>query len=176
GAFWGLMVGLVLGLACMIPEFIYGTGSCVAPGNCPKIICGVHYTYFAIILFFVSIVVILGVSFLTKPIPDVHLYRLCWSLWNNTEERIDLDAEEKPLEDDSAPEEDESEQASGCLRRACSVFCGLQNKGPKLTKEEEEALRKKFSDTSEKPFWKNVVNINAIILLAVAVFVHAYFA
>ncbi|XP_055459617.1 solute carrier family 5 member 4-like, partial [Psammomys obesus] len=105
GAFWGLMVGLVVGLARMIPEFIYGTGSCVAPGNCPKIICGVHYTYFAIILFFVSIVVILGVSFLTKPIPDVHLYRLCWSLWNNTEERIDLDAEEKPLEDDSAPEE-----------------------------------------------------------------------
>nr|XP_021513950.1 low affinity sodium-glucose cotransporter-like [Meriones unguiculatus] len=177
GAFWGLMVGLVLGLVRMIPEFIYGTGSCLAPSDCPKIICGVHYTYFAIILFFVSIVVILGVSFLTKPIPDVHLYRLCWSLWNNTEERIDLDAEEKPLEeDDSAPEEDESEQASGCLKRACSVFCGLQNKGPKLTKEEEEALRKKFSDTSEKPFWRNVVNINAIILLAVAVFVHAYFA
>ncbi|XP_060225328.1 solute carrier family 5 member 4-like [Meriones unguiculatus] len=176
GAFWGLMVGLVIGLARMIPEFIYGTGSCLAPSNCPKIICGVHYTYFAIILFFVSIVVILGVSFLTKPIPDVHLYRLCWSLWNNTEERIDLDAEEKPLEDDSAPEEHESEQSSGCLKRACSVFCGLQNKGPKLTKEEEEALRKKFSDTSEKPFWRNVVNINAIILLAVAVFVHAYFA
>ncbi|XP_060225329.1 solute carrier family 5 member 4-like [Meriones unguiculatus] len=177
GAFWGLMFGLVVGLARMIPEFIYGTGSCVTPSDCPKIICGVHYTYFAIILFFVSILVILGISFLTKPIPDVHLYRLCWSLWNNTEERIDLDAEEKPLEeDDSAPEEDDSEQSSGCLKRACSLFCGLQNKGPKLTKEEKEALRKKFSDTSEKPFWRNVVNINAIILLAVAVFVHAYFA
>ncbi|OBS72114.1 hypothetical protein A6R68_13310 [Neotoma lepida] len=43
------------------------------------------------------------------------------------------------------------------------------NTGPKLTKEEEEALRKKFSDTSEKPLWRNVVNINAIIMLAVTV-------
>ncbi|EDL97161.1 solute carrier family 5 (neutral amino acid transporters, system A), member 4b, partial [Rattus norvegicus] len=72
GAFWGLMVGLVIGLIRMITEFIYGTGSCLEPSNCPRIICGVHYMYFAIILFFVSILVILGVSFLTEPIPDVH--------------------------------------------------------------------------------------------------------
>jgi low affinity sodium-glucose cotransporter 4 len=67
------MVGLVVGLIRLIAEFVYGTGSCVAPSNCPKIICGVHYMYFAIILFFVSIIVILGVSFLTEPIPDVHV-------------------------------------------------------------------------------------------------------
>ncbi|XP_034380388.1 solute carrier family 5 member 4B-like isoform X1 [Arvicanthis niloticus] len=177
GAFWGLMFGLVVGLIRMITEFVYGTGSCLAPSNCPKIICGVHYMYFAIILFFVSIIVTLGVSFLTEPIPDVHLYRLCWSLWNNTEERIDLDAEEETQEEvDGALEGDDSEQSGGCLRRACSLFCGLQNTGPKLTKEEEAALRQKFSDASEKPLWRSVVNINAIILLAVAVFVHAYFA
>ncbi|XP_052020548.1 solute carrier family 5 member 4-like isoform X1 [Apodemus sylvaticus] len=178
GAFWGLMFGLVVGLIRMIAEFVYGTGSCLAPSNCPKIICGVHYMYFAIILFFLSIIVILGVSFLTEPIPDVHLYRLCWSLWNNTEERIDLDAEEEETQEEvgGALDEDDSEQSRGCLKRACSVFCGLQNSGPKLTKEEEAALRQKFSDTSEKPLWRNVVNINAILLLTVAVFVHAYFA
>jgi hypothetical protein len=52
----------------------------------------------------------------------------------------------------------------------------LQNTGPKLTKEEEAALRQKFSDTSEKPLWRTVMNINAVLLLGVAVFVHAYFA
>ncbi|KAM5312377.1 solute carrier family 5 member 4 isoform 3-T3 [Glossophaga mutica] len=72
GAFWGLILGLVMGLIRMIAEFAYGTGSCLAASYCPKIICGVHYLYFAIILFFVSILVILGVSLLTKPIPDVH--------------------------------------------------------------------------------------------------------
>nr|XP_048307411.1 solute carrier family 5 member 4-like [Myodes glareolus] len=177
GAFWGLMVGFVIGLIRMISEFAYGTGSCLAPSNCPEIICGVHYMYFAIIVFFVTILVILGISFLTKPIPDVHLYRLCWSLWNNTEERIDLDAGEESHEEvGSALEEDDPEQPRGCLKRACSLFCGLQKTGPKLSKEEEEALRKKFTDTSEKPLWRNVVNVNAIILLTVTVFVHAYFA
>lgn len=73
GAFWGLMVGLLCGLSRMIAEFAYGTGSCVVPSNCPFIICGIHYLYFALILFGVSIIVILAVSFMTKPIPDVHV-------------------------------------------------------------------------------------------------------
>lgn len=73
GAFWGLITGLVIGLIRMIAEFAYGTSSCLAASNCPEIICGVHYLYFAIILFFVSMLVILGISLLTKPIPDVHV-------------------------------------------------------------------------------------------------------
>lgn len=67
------MLGLLVGLSRMIAEFAYGTGSCVAPSNCPFIICGIHYLYFAIILFGVSAIVILAVSFMTKPIPDVHV-------------------------------------------------------------------------------------------------------
>uniref|UniRef100_A0A8B9R493 Sodium/glucose cotransporter 1 n=1 Tax=Anas platyrhynchos TaxID=8839 RepID=A0A8B9R493_ANAPL len=106
GAFWGLMLGLLVGLSRMIAEFAYGTGSCVAPSNCPFIICGIHYLYFAIILFGVSAIVILAVSFMTKPIPDVHLYRLCWSLRNSKEERIDLDADDK--EDIPDEKDDES--------------------------------------------------------------------
>lgn len=64
----------------------------------------------------------------------------------------------------------------GWCRRIYDLFCGLEQKGPKLTKEEEEALKVKMTDTSEKPLWRTVVNINGIILLAVAVFCHAYFA
>uniref|UniRef100_A0A8C3H333 Sodium/glucose cotransporter 1 n=1 Tax=Corvus moneduloides TaxID=1196302 RepID=A0A8C3H333_CORMO len=180
GAFWGLIVGLLAGLSRMIAEFAYGTGSCVAPSNCPFIICGIHYLYFAIILFGVSAIVILSVSFMTKPIPDVHLYRLCWSLRNSKEERIDLDADE---EQDKADEKDdesvneENQEDPGCWRKAYNWFCGLdQQKGPKLSKEEEEALKKKLTDTSEVPLWRNVVNINGIILLTVAVFCHGYFA
>lgn len=70
-----------------------------------------------------------------------------------------------------------SEEKRGCCKRAYDMFCGLdQQKGPKLTKEEEKALKMKLTDTSEKPFWRTIVNINGIILLAVAVFCHAYFA
>ncbi|KAM9178519.1 sodium/glucose cotransporter 1 isoform 2-T2 [Mergus octosetaceus] len=179
GAFWGLMLGLLVGLSRMIAEFAYGTGSCVTPSNCPFIICGIHYLYFAIILFGVSAIAILAVSFMTKPIPDVHLYRLCWSLRNSKEERIDLDADDKEDIPDEKDDESVSEagEEPGCLKKAYNWFCGLdQQKGPKLSKEEEEALKEKLTDTSEVPLWRNVVNINGIILLTVAVFCHAFFA
>ncbi|XP_062942298.1 sodium/glucose cotransporter 1 isoform X2 [Cynocephalus volans] len=181
GAFWGLILGFLIGISRMITEFAYGTGSCVEPSKCPTIICGVHYLYFAIILFVISVITIVVVSLFTKPIPDVHLYRLCWSLRNSKEERIDLDAEQEYIQE--APKEtieidtEVPEEEKGCFRRACDLFCGLdQQKGPKMTKEEEAAMKLKLTDTSEKPLWRTVVNINGIILLAVAVFCHAYFA
>uniref|UniRef100_A0A8C4W1V9 Sodium/glucose cotransporter 1 n=1 Tax=Gopherus evgoodei TaxID=1825980 RepID=A0A8C4W1V9_9SAUR len=167
GAFWGLVFGLAIGLTRMITEFAYGTGSCVNPSNCPEIICGIHYLYFAIILFGICIIIILGVSLITKPIPDVHLYRLCWSLRNSKEERIDLDNEDAFG----------SDEEQGCCKKAYNWFCGLNQKnGPKLSKEEQEAIEKKLTDTSETPIWRKVVNINGIILLTVAVFCHAFFA
>ncbi|ELK31548.1 Sodium/glucose cotransporter 1 [Myotis davidii] len=112
-------------------------------------------------------------------IRDHLLYRLCWSLRNSKEERIDLDATEEDANE--APEEtfeiDVAEEKKGCCRSAYDMFCGLdQQKGPKMTKEEEAAMKLKLTDTSEKPLWRTVVNINGIILLAVAVFCHAFFA
>ncbi|KAL6082880.1 hypothetical protein STEG23_002574 [Scotinomys teguina] len=181
GAFWGLILGFLIGIARMITEFAYGTGSCMEPSNCPTIICGVHYLYFAIILFAISVITILVISFLTKPIPDVHLYRLCWSLRNSKEERIDLDAGDEDVQEDPKDtieiDTEAPQKKKGCFRRAYDLFCGLdQDKGPKMTKEEEAAMKLKMTDTSEKPLWRTVVNINGIILLAVAVFCHAYFA
>ncbi|KAM9622083.1 sodium/glucose cotransporter 1 [Trichechus inunguis] len=179
GAFWGLILGFLVGVARMVTEFAYGSGSCMEPTNCPTIICGVHYLYFAIILFVFSVIIIVAVSLFTKPIPDVHLYRLCWSLRNSKEERIDLDAGVEEIQE--APEDtietEVSEENKGCFRRGFDLFCGLdQQKGPKMTEEEEAAMKQKLTDTSEKPLWRKVVNINSIILLAVAVFCHAYFA
>jgi hypothetical protein len=52
----------------------------------------------------------------------------------------------------------------------------LQKIGLKLTKEEEEALKKKLTDTSEKPLWRTVMTTNAIVLLSMAIFAYAYFA
>uniref|UniRef100_A0A2K5DD53 Sodium/glucose cotransporter 1 n=1 Tax=Aotus nancymaae TaxID=37293 RepID=A0A2K5DD53_AOTNA len=179
GAFWALILGFLIGVSRMITEFAYGTGSCMEPSNCPTIICGVHYLYFAIILFVISVISIVVVSLLTKPIPDVHLYRLCWSLRNSKEERIDLDAEEENIKEDPKEtiEIEVPEERKGFFRRAYDLFCGLeQQSAPKMTEEEEKAMKMKMTDTSEKPLWRTVVNINGIILLTVAVFCHAYFA
>ncbi|KAG7499438.1 sodium/glucose cotransporter 1 [Solea senegalensis] len=177
GAFYGLTIGLLIGLSRMITEFIYGTGSCVEPSNCPTIICGVHYLYFSIILFVVSCIIILGISLMTKPIEDKHLYRLCWSLRNNTQKREDLEQDDwVENDDDDSSDSDEPEEEPGFCKKAVMCFCGLEHKkAPKLSAEEQEALQKKLTDTTEVPLWRNIVNANAIILLCVAVFLHGFF-
>ncbi|XP_041826382.1 sodium/glucose cotransporter 1-like [Melanotaenia boesemani] len=177
GAFYGLTTGLLIGLSRMIAEFVYGTGSCANPSNCPTIICGVHYLYFAIILFTISCIVIVGVSLITKPINDKHLYRLCWSLRNRTEERVDLEKDDWVNNDDGSMDIEEPEEEPGFCKKAVMCFCGLeQKKAPKLSPEEEAELKKQLTDTTEKPLWKNIVNVNAFILLCVAVFCHGFFA
>lgn len=72
GAFWGLMVGLAVGLTRFILEFaVYGK-----PPPCgsdkeyyiPDIIGKVHYLHFGCILFATSFLAIIVISILTKPI------------------------------------------------------------------------------------------------------------
>uniref|UniRef100_A0A7N8YC37 Solute carrier family 5 member 1 n=1 Tax=Mastacembelus armatus TaxID=205130 RepID=A0A7N8YC37_9TELE len=172
GAFYGLTIGLGIGLSRMIAEFAYGTGSCVNPSDCPTIICGVHYLYFSIILFVISCIIILGISLMTKPIPDKHnllivlLFPHCSSISSLLFYcLIDLVYFITELE----------EEPSLC-KKAVMCFCGLeQKKAPELSPEEQAELQKKLTDTSEVPLWRNVVNANAIILLCVAVFFHGFF-
>uniref|UniRef100_A0A672N6H7 Solute carrier family 5 member 1 n=1 Tax=Sinocyclocheilus grahami TaxID=75366 RepID=A0A672N6H7_SINGR len=158
GAFYGLCIGLLVGLARMITEFAYGTGSCVSPSNCPTIICGVHYLYFALIIFSLSCILILGISLMTKPIDDKHAYYICWR--SSSSSSFALGVREDP----------------SCWKKAYNWFCGFdQGNAPKLTKEQEAELKMKLTDTTEKPLWRNVVNANAIILLTVCIFFHGFF-
>ncbi|XP_043106565.1 sodium/glucose cotransporter 1-like [Puntigrus tetrazona] len=177
GAFYGLCIGLLVGLARMITEFAYGTGSCVNPSNCPTIICGVHYLYFALISFGLSCTVIVTISLMTKPIDEKHLYRLCWSLRSSTEERIDLEADEwTDNQDSDSMQKEEVRKDPSCLKKAYNWFCGFdQGDTATLTKEQEAEFNRQLTDTSEKPLWRNVVNANAIILLTVCVFFHGFF-
>ncbi len=71
----------------------------------------------------------------------------------------------------------EPEVKQSLFKKALMCFCGLeQKKGPKLSEEEQAELQKKLTDTTEVPLWRNVVNINAVLLLCVCVFCHGYFA
>uniref|UniRef100_A0A8C8DVX2 Sodium/glucose cotransporter 1 n=1 Tax=Oryzias sinensis TaxID=183150 RepID=A0A8C8DVX2_9TELE len=177
GAFYGLMIGLPIGLSRMITEFVYGTGSCANPSDCPTIICGVHYLYFGIILFVVSCIIIIGISLMTKPIEDKHLHRLCWSLRNSTEERVDLEKDDWVGGEDNSINEKEPKKQQGLCKKALLCFCGLEeSEAPKLSPEEEAELKKQLTDTTEAPLWRKVVNTNAIILLSVAMFCHGFYA
>nr|XP_005591826.2 sodium/glucose cotransporter 2 isoform X2 [Macaca fascicularis] len=215
GAFWGLIGGLLMGLARLIPEFSFGSGSCVQPSACPAFLCGVHYLYFAIVLFLCSGLLTLLVSLCTAPIPRKHLHRLVFSLRHSKEEREDLDADEQ--EGSSLPVQ------NGCPERAMEMdgrapcrqvglgelssrkltagpqfppepqapapsffgqcllwFCGMSRGGvgspPPLTQEEAVAATRRLEDISEDPSWARVVNLNALLMMAVAVFLWGFYA
>ncbi|KAK7896292.1 hypothetical protein WMY93_021617 [Mugilogobius chulae] len=180
GAFYGLTIGLGIGLSRMIAEFVYGTGSCVNPVTAPPSSAASTISTSAS---FCSPCPDphLGISLMTKPIEDKHLYRLCWSLRNNTEERIDIEEDDWiENQDDKKMEMEENiyeNEKPGFCKRALLCFCGLEQKETvKLTPEEEEEMKRQLTDTSEVPLWRNVVNANALILLCVAVFFHGFYA
>ncbi|XP_028817532.1 sodium/glucose cotransporter 2 [Denticeps clupeoides] len=187
GAFWGLMGGLAIGLSRMGAEFAFGTGSCVFPSNCPDIVCGVHYLYFAIILFFCTIVLVFLVSYNTPPVDDKHLHRLVFSLRFSKEERVDLDMEEEERarkarreaerKTRDRAEREASSHTQSVLRRLIACFCGGSgSQAPEPTEEEAIAASKQIPDISEDPKWRHVIDANALIMMAVAIFCWGYYA
>ncbi|XP_077170681.1 sodium/glucose cotransporter 2 isoform X2 [Paroedura picta] len=204
GAFWGMISGLAIGMARMIPEFVYGTGSCLFPGTCPRLICGVHYLYFAVILFFATAAIVMGLSLCTSPIPDKHLHRLVFSLRHSKEERIDLDTEEEEeankRETARQRHQEQAEMAAaenGELKHVMEVegpkaapshswvsqcvgwFCGLgtgsQEQAEPSSDEKTEEMQRAM-DITEHPTWSTVVNINAVIMMALSMFLWGYYA
>nr|XP_056718985.1 sodium/glucose cotransporter 2 isoform X1 [Euleptes europaea] len=204
GAFWGMVGGLAVGMARMIPEFIYGTGSCLFPSACPSLICGVHYLYFAVILFFATAAIVIGISLCTSPIPDKHLHRLVFSLRHSKEERIDLDTEEEEeakkreaarqrrqeqavmaaakngkLEHVLEEEVSKAVPSSSWLRQSVSWFCGLGSGGQEpaeASPEEKAEEMRRLTDITEHPTWKAVVNLNAVVMMTLSLFLWGYYA
>uniref|UniRef100_A0A672P6P6 Sodium/myo-inositol cotransporter 2 n=1 Tax=Sinocyclocheilus grahami TaxID=75366 RepID=A0A672P6P6_SINGR len=71
GAFWGLIVGMVVGCTRMILDFVYPTPQCYESDTRPDIIRYVHYLYFSIILTLLTLIVVVCVSLATeKPKPE----------------------------------------------------------------------------------------------------------
>ncbi|XP_004075508.1 sodium/glucose cotransporter 2 [Oryzias latipes] len=181
GAFWGLIGGLAMGLCRMLPEFWFGTGSCVFPSDCPFLLCGIHYLHFAIILFLCTSVLVLIVSICSEPIHDRHLYRLVFSLRHSKEDREDLDWEQQEHGRRAKETERQNNAAAVIEERKKSVInrmvASLCNMGGNSEEPEElENQEQQMPDISEDPVWKYTVDANALIMMAVAVFMWGYFA
>lgn len=67
GAFWGLMVGLVVGVCRMVLEFAFPLPRCGVEDLAPAVLRSVHYLHFAILLCGLTAAVIIAVSLLTPP-------------------------------------------------------------------------------------------------------------
>ncbi|KAL2090087.1 hypothetical protein ACEWY4_014775 [Coilia grayii] len=188
GAFWGLMVGLAVGVVRMVMEFVYGTPSCGQEDTRPALLKDVHYLYFALILLGVSALVITVISLCTPPIEDEHLVRLTWWTRHSKEPRVELDdpwaKAHEEIQDESgsrdpseSPSQEEPPATSSCWKKAAMWLCGLSGQAEvKLSVEEKQALERKLTNIEEEPLWRNVCIFNALILLTVNAFLWAVFA
>jgi len=75
GAFWGLMFGLIVGMARMICQFSYREPLCMEDAQPIPIFLAIHYMYFAAVLFFSTGLVTIIVSLFTPPTEAYRLAR-----------------------------------------------------------------------------------------------------
>lgn len=69
--------------------------------------------------------------------------------------------------------------APGLLRQCLLWFCGMSRSGsgsPPPTSEEVAASTRRLEDISEDPSWALVVNLNALLMMTVAVFLWGFYA
>ncbi|KAK7072617.1 hypothetical protein SK128_003467 [Halocaridina rubra] len=198
GAFWGLMVGLVIGMLRFVVQFSYVIPPCGSdlpdprPDIVKTLVGNVHYLHFSCFLFLITVAVTIGVSLITKPIDPECLYRL--TFWSRHDTRVRKPLVEKkrheentsnmsgkPTEPRQLDMEQEAQSTPPLWRRILNTLCGVSpNAGvteevpPELTPEEK--AKEAASFLYEPPFWKNFVNYNAILCLTLTTFVWGFFS
>ncbi|XP_028368919.1 sodium/glucose cotransporter 4 [Phyllostomus discolor] len=194
GAFWGLMFGLVVGLVRMILEFCYPAPACGEVDRRPAVLKDFHYLYFALVLCGLTAIVIVTVSLCTTPIPEEKLAHLTWWTRNHPAELEKEAHEDTPGKAEIPPGEPPAggrgedhcsqgpEQQHGAPRRSWGKLlwgwlCGLSGAPQQaLSPAEKAALEQKLTSIKEEPLWRSVCNVNAVLLLAINVFLWGYFA
>ncbi|XP_042807062.1 sodium/glucose cotransporter 4 [Panthera leo] len=194
GAFWGLMFGLAVGLLRMILEFSYPAPACGEADRRPAVLKDFHYLYFALLLCGLTAIVIVTVSLCTTPIPEEKLARLTW--WTRSHPHSELEKEapegtpgtsEMPsgacppgggeTENSSQDQDQHRARRRRWGRLLWDWFCGLAGPPERaLSPAETAARQRELTSIAEEPLWTRVCNVNAILLLAVNVFLWGYFA
>ncbi|XP_012935634.1 sodium/glucose cotransporter 4 [Aplysia californica] len=182
GAFWGLMIGLAVGITRMGLDFGYGTPGCGEEDPRPAIVSKVHFLHFTIILFVVSVIATMLISALTKPIPKKHTVRLTWWTRMSHSEREEypeelvrqMKAEEK-MKKEKKPARDPATLPG--WRKILYLICGYEPpRDVEISQEEVDLFKKQMNNIEEKGFWKIFVNANAVVLMSFGVFLWVFFA
>ncbi|XP_036693275.1 sodium/glucose cotransporter 4 isoform X2 [Balaenoptera musculus] len=194
GAFWGLIFGLVVGLLRMILEFSYPAPACGEADPRPAVLKDFHYLYFALLLCGLTAIIIVTVSLCTTPIPEEKLARLTWWTRHHPHSELEKEVQESTAGTADVPSGEGPTGAGGtenprhgqeqpaAPRRSWGQLlwgwlCGL-SRAPEqaLSPAEKAALEQKLTSIEEEPLWRSVCNVNAILLLAVNIFLWGYFA
>uniref|UniRef100_A0A8C5R1K6 Sodium/glucose cotransporter 4 n=1 Tax=Leptobrachium leishanense TaxID=445787 RepID=A0A8C5R1K6_9ANUR len=181
GAFWGLVIGLVVGLIRMVMDFVYTAPTCGQEDTRPSVLKDVHYLYFAMLLFGMTALVSIVISLFTTAIPDSELGRMTWWTRNRVTPYDELEntPDKTPHGGDTSTVftiEKQPEPHHSWWKKVYFWFCGISiHPEVKLSREEQMLQERKMTSIEEEPLWRRVCDVNALILLAINVFLWGYF-
>ncbi|KAM4026315.1 sodium/mannose cotransporter SLC5A10 [Anomaloglossus baeobatrachus] len=171
GAFWGLMVGLAVGLARMIMEFVYPIPRCGVHDERPSILKDIHYLHFAIILCALTVGVVVGISLLSEPPLHAQVKNLTWWTIPRGRSPPEITLRKVSTRSHSSPGDNDVPANSSPRGRTWSnMLC----KPPTEAVDSPSPIQQR--SIREDPFWARVCCVNAIILMCVNIFFYAYFA
>lgn len=203
GAFWSLIIGFIIGLVRMGLDFYYTEPACGEVDTRPPIIAQLHYMYFAAILFWLTIFIAIGLSYVTPPPAPSQLIRTTyWTRFDSDKRDDEVDQMElstastvaieqitklptetqngdvsENLADNTCPEESTSRSPLPTWKKAYYWFCGYDYDGHAA---ENYAMMQehleKLSTLSQDRVAKLVLNINLAIILIVGTLVFIFFS
>ncbi|XP_027668217.2 sodium/myo-inositol cotransporter 2 isoform X2 [Falco rusticolus] len=186
GAFWGLVIGLLLGVIRLVLDFIYPEPQCGETDRRPGVVKYMHYLYFSMVLAAISTFTVLVVSMLTEPPSEEMISRLTWFTRGDLPVKQDLavstspdaakgvcEAEHPALQIDISIASENSSNDNKCtaktkgnsrLLTALLWLCGMERKQENA----ENAAPTKpelppVASLEEKPLVKHVLNINLLL-------------
>ncbi|KYO41096.1 sodium/myo-inositol cotransporter 2 isoform X1 [Alligator mississippiensis] len=199
GAFWGLVVGLLLGLIRMVLDFIYPQPQCSQPDTRPAVVKYVHYLYFSMILAAITTITATVVSLLTDPPSEEMISRLTWSTrWDPPPTKAAAGGSfpdavsgggkaERPavpmdfsVASESIPSDNASAARTKRHSKAMRIFlwlCGMESQHERSP---EDAAPTKpepvVAALHEDPLVKHVLNVNLILCTCAGIFLWGYYA
>ncbi|KAL5012149.1 hypothetical protein ScPMuIL_010700 [Solemya velum] len=188
-AFFGMVAGQLLGFTRLIMSFIITEPPCGRPDDRPYFL-KIHFLYVAAMETAVSVTVMIAVSLFTTPRDSRKLHRVTW--WTRHDDTMPHDSDDEESGDNDVDRPDGVYTAdchNGSVDEAVApmyknakwkswlaMFCGLQKQpSTNLSREERLAIQKKLTSIKEKKTKRNILDINAAILLVITTFVIGFF-
>ncbi|XP_076354799.1 sodium/mannose cotransporter SLC5A10-like isoform X2 [Tachypleus tridentatus] len=193
GAFWGLITGFLTGLIRLVLDFAYPELFCGEEDTRPVILSGLHYMYFALILFWLTGFVAVAVSMLTKPPEDFRTIRTTyWTRFDSRPRKDDLenlelkraenlkDKTEKQhteVADEEVQQQNKEKTILSYLMQFYNWFCGFEHstKG----EEKEIELYKHLEDVAslKQGFCEKItLNFFSAFIVGFAIFIFGFFS
>lgn len=204
GAFWGLVVGLLVGCIRMLLDFIYPAPLCYEEDDRPEVLKHVHYLYFSMLLSFITLVVVVAVSLATEEPKPEQISRLTWfTRFDPVEPKEQVFSVERSIKslemvtsqtnEMGVTEENSNGKACHHRKDSSSSMSSVQSRsklmsalywlcGMERRKEGDDnpmtppPPEQAICSLEEKPRLRLIINVNLLICLSVTAFIIGYWA